>query len=140
MDRNVPDFVHKTCSRIDANGDVYSLYFTTEPLEPGYRVFKLSKGSLEREEVAWVKSVRETPSYTHMGPVPTANYIIIVEPPMPLILNYDWAKYHTGFKSDEPMNVSQSFPEGREKGRQIPHLRLSHLIHVRVLDLCGRQE
>ncbi|CAB9512469.1 carotene 9',10'-oxygenase [Seminavis robusta] len=87
----------------DSNGDVYSLYYTMEPA--GYRVFKLPKGSLEREEIAWVESVRDTPSYTHMGPVPTANYIIIVEPPLPLDGDYDWAEFHSSFDSTAPVTI-----------------------------------
>ena len=109
---------------IDANGDVYSLFYNFEPA--GYRIFKVPKfRNTNRIEVALVETAHGSPSYIHMGPVPTQNYIILIESPLALDVGYDWAKLQSNFDPNGQVTVSKLQWEG--VSRQKPAHRMRRL-------------
>ncbi|KAL3917692.1 MAG: hypothetical protein SGILL_004593, partial [Bacillariaceae sp.] len=62
-------------------------------------------GSMERVQIAAVTSDKELPSYTHAGPIPTSNYIVLIEPPLPNDFSYDWEQYQNSFDPNGEVTV-----------------------------------
>ena len=90
---------------IDANGDVYGLYFTFAPIS-GYRLFKIPKGGSQRQQIAHVHSANAKTSYIHMGVSLSPKYIILIEAPLEHPVSYnDWSQFQKNLDVSKPVNV-----------------------------------